>query len=192
MWGLWLLAAVAFSLVLAGCGGGGTTRVETVTETRTVSVASVDEQGQGTSRAARTVVRFWDYLAAGAVPVALDVYDPRVVRAVGRETLAGMLASNQATARELALTVKREQSVTRGTLVTAELAPESGAPTSASFIVSDDRILYDSFTAGALAAYVQHHTQREIDPDAKEPSLEAVVAGERAVRRFRQVYFRNS
>jgi hypothetical protein len=178
-----VFAAIGAALLLAGCGAE--TRVETVTDVRTVTAEEPTDTGPK-SAATKTVEQFWNHLAAGAVLVALDTYEPRVVASLGAETLGTTLVAQQSTAQAYELEVKSEEKLRTGTLVVVALKPESGPVVSGSFMVRNGRIVYDNLTASAFAAHVQQQVQARIDPEAKEPSRRAVEAGEAAFRRFRQ------
>jgi hypothetical protein len=172
--------AVALVFLVAACGGE--LGAERVTEVRTVDASEREPR----SPAARTVHEFWEHLASGSILTALDTYHPRVVASVGEETLSGALDLERHITLAYPLRVTSEEKQGTGTLVLVEL-PAKGQPAKkGSFLLRKDRIVYDSFTADALANHVQQRVQRLIDPEAEEPSARAVAKGQEALQRFRR------
>jgi hypothetical protein len=134
---------------------------------------------------------YWGYLQDGALPGALDLYDPAVNRAIGVSRFSGALASERQVMKLKVIKVERAR---KGALVTVELKPPTGPPTRESFYLrrgKDGRwsIRYDSLTAAALQAYVVRQTQYRIGP-AKTPSPPAIQAGDVTLARFRAVGLR--
>jgi hypothetical protein len=179
-------------VVSVGCGSS----LESATESQAAPPTQPSPQSaeakaalRDSDSAASTVVAFWRYVGAGALPAAHELYDDRVAAVVG-EGLAGGLAIQQAAAAAMELRVYDVESVAQGVLVLAEAFPEDAPRSEWSFFLKPNgrhwRIIYDTFTASGLASYAQQQVQRRIDPEARTFSAEALDAGDRAKARFRK------
>jgi hypothetical protein len=119
------------------------------------------------------------------------LYDQRVVTGTGTATFGGTLASQQATASTMAMNVVDVEPIRNGMLIFAELIPPAGPKTQTSFFLKREdgrwRIVYDTFTANALAVFVQQQEQRRIDPNAKRASTQALRAADGIAATFRAV-----
>ncbi len=139
--------------------------------------------------AAATVIDFWRYVGTGALLPAQALYDEEVAAAVG-EYFGAALAAQHPTASGLELHVYDVERTSQGTIVYAEALAGDGNKGQWSFFLRREagrwRLVYDSFTAGAINFYVQQQVQRRIDPKAKTPSPEALDRAERVVTRFRE------
>jgi hypothetical protein len=139
--------------------------------------------------AASAVLTFWRFVGTGAIPATYQLYDPEVTATLGEADFAGALALQQGTASALTLRVYDIEPVGQGMVVLAETLHEDG-PNAWSFFLRREglnwQIVYDTFTASALAGFVQQEVQRRIDPDAEKASPEALAAADRAVAKFRQ------
>jgi hypothetical protein len=184
-----LVGLVATLMMITGCSVGGSSvaspkREEATEPSRAAKAALRDPQSP-----ASTVARFWRYVAAGALPAALPLYDERITLAVGPATFGGTFDAQQETAATTKLNIVEVESIGRGALVFAELIPTAGAKSQTSFFLRRQqgrwRIVYDTFSARALTAFVQQQEQRRIDPYAKRASPRALRAADGAAARFR-------
>jgi hypothetical protein len=182
------LASLAALALLAGCGGDKSVEPAQPAKPSEPSAAA-KEALEDPESAASTVVTYWRYLENGALPAALALYDPRVTQSVGVATWGGMLAGQQQQAAELELNVLDIEEIAGGTLVLAELVPDVGAKSPASFFLRQTRgrwlIVYDTFSAGGLVSFAQQYEQRQVEPYAEELSGRALTAGDRVAAAYR-------
>lgn len=183
---------VAFSCALAfavGCGGGDS-GVEPVGKARAAQPSpEARRQVADPQSAAAAVLKYWESIKFGSLPLSLSLYTSQVVNDVGLPTFAGGLAALRPSLRETRLNVTGVQRVAEGHLVSAEALPKIGAKTEHSFFLRNQgsgwRILYDTLTAAGIQQYAQDQVQRGIDSSAP-PSARAIKAGDSALSTYRQ------
>ncbi len=176
---------------LAGCGDAGIGAADRPK----AAPASAEVRRQLSDRLspASMVMRFWASIQHGALPLSLEIYEPRVVSAVGIPTFAGMLQAQRASAQDTRLNLLRIEDVAAGRLITAETVPKVGSKTRHTFFLRPVRgrrpvrwrIAYDTLSVGAIQTYVQTQTQRSVDP-AAAPGRKAVAAGDAAADAYRR------
>ncbi|MBW3609796.1 MAG: hypothetical protein KY463_15965, partial [Actinobacteria bacterium] len=127
IWPATLVAAVSI-VALAGCGGDSGVAPATNPKAATPS-ASAQRQLDDPRSPASTVMRFWDSIRHGALPLSLSLYEPRVVSAAGIATFAGMLQDQRAASVDTRLNVLGVEDVAGGRLVAAETVPKVGSKT---------------------------------------------------------------
>ncbi|CAA9491278.1 MAG: hypothetical protein AVDCRST_MAG85-1241 [uncultured Solirubrobacteraceae bacterium] len=184
-----VLAALALALPAAGCGGDGdapsATRPKAERPTAAVVAAARDPQSS-----VSVVKRYWRFVQDGALPGAISLYAPGVVRTIGAGTFAGMLSQQQQTIATARLNPLYVEAVADGVIVGVESLPPAGAKAKFSYYLRrgpdrEWRIIYDTFSAAALQSFVQARVQRSVDPDAKTPSSKAAAAADDIVDRYR-------
>jgi hypothetical protein len=134
------------------------------------------------------VLELWRFMRLGAVPLAVTMYPERVRTDVGLPALAGTLAEQEGTLRDLRPYVTAVDPTTLGPLVTLKAVGRDGRVLTYTYLMSKKarqwRVAYDSFTHSALTAYVTTRVQNSIRPGA-EPSAKAREAAAQAAERYR-------
>src|SRR5215210_5254575 len=111
-----VVAAAAIAAIGAGgCGGSDDEPVRRAKPGRPSAAAKADLARPGSASA--TVQRFWGYVRDGALPGALDAYDPLVNRAIGVSDLSGALASERDTIASSSLNLIEVERARGGALI---------------------------------------------------------------------------
>jgi hypothetical protein len=188
-----VVCVAALALPLGGCAADSGVDPATSAPAPGKPTPAASQQLANPDSAASTVMKFWESVQRGALPLTLSLYEPRVVAAVGVPTFAGMLAQQRPVAEAARLNVLRVEGVSRGELITAETIPKAGPKVQHSFFLRPRgrrsvrwRILYDTISAAAIPAYVQDQTQRSINPTAATPSRSALAAADRVGEAYRR------
>lgn len=183
---------VASSCALAfgvGCGAGDS-GVEPVAKAKPAQPSREARQAVADPKsAASAVLRFWESIQRGALPVSLTLYTSQVVNEIGLANFAGMVAAQRPLIKDSRLSVTAIENVARDRLVSAEALPTVGAKTEHSFFLRNQgsgwRVLYDTLTAAGIQQYAQDQVQRGIDPSAPA-TVRAIRAGDIALNTYRQ------
>jgi len=170
--------ALAAALLSAGCGGDDKV-AGSASEPPPVPKIDRSQPAAAAGQPGEVVIKFWDYLRAGALPVAANAFDPRVARVVGDLNLLGALQVARGTAITYAphiVRVTRVPSNRAGdggrdplTLVYVENRAVQGAMSRETFLISHSpfgwAIIYDTVTDAALRSFLI--TYRQNDPDRR-------------------------
>ncbi len=141
------------------------------------------------SKAAESYYRF---IQGGALPAALSLYDPRVIRNIDLAVLSGALAAQKAQLEDARLNVLDVESTADGRLVTLEILRDVGAKSRHTFffrrIRGQWKLVYDTLSAEAIQVFARSRAQ--LRAGETDPSPESVAAGEEAVSEYRRVALR--
>lgn len=192
-------AMLAATLLTGGCGGGGGSPDEMVrtgtiptrttaegrlaTEPAPLSLADVARYPEDSPRRAVAQVLFWAQW--GNIPGAIDLYDRRVIRLLGR---AEMAASFGWVAPSLTSALFRLRGVARSgtaTFVGVDLLTRQYPPGHESFLLRRTpdgwRIVWDTLLARSLAGSVV----ARLAPDPRDPSFAVRRRALAATERYR-------
>lgn len=196
------LALLAASLV-AGCGGDSST----VPASTTPDPGSAAGAGSGAGTAAATdagtssagpeqmvlatpedtVEQLWTFYREENLPGAVSLYDPKVLKVVGRDTLIGAIRTQMKTftGDERIASV---QGGAGGALVSWQRDIPDRDPILGSYALRKGGragwlIHYDSSLSNAIYNYVRISEQAKLGPNA-EPAPEAIAAGQAAQRKY--------
>ena len=129
-----------------------------------------------------TVLRFWQLIQQGNYPLATLLYHPRIPETFGVDGVMGALSLQRQTILQNRPVIENTRRSPLGTLVTVQ-TDNSERPQLFSFNLRKRngqwRIVFDSVLGDALAEYV-HNTA---------PKASAAAAGEKAVTRYRNLFF---
>lgn len=196
------LAFLAMSLV-AGCGGdSSTTPASTAPDPGSAAgtgseAGTAAATGAGTSSAGPeqivlatpedTVQQLWSFYRVENLPGAVSLYDPKVVKVVGKDVLIGAIRTQMKTftGEEKIASV---QGSAGGALVSWQRDIPDRDPILGSYSLRDGGragwlIEYDSSLSNAIYNYVRISEQAKLGPNA-ETSPDAVAAGQAAQRRY--------
>jgi hypothetical protein len=134
------------------------------------------------------VVELWRYMKIGAVPLAIDLYDPRVRRGVGLQDMASTLADQEVQLEGFRPVVTSAERTRLGPLLTLKAVGADGRVLTYAYLFTRSdgkwRVRYDTFTQSALRNYVTTRHQNATKPGGK-PSGPALEAGAQAAERYR-------
>jgi hypothetical protein len=198
------VAAVALTVLVAGCGGSdsGSDRMVRTGEADPKAAAdgqlasnpdpltlkSLDEVEEGSPEQAVLTLLFWAQW--GNIPAIVDVYDPRVIDALGVTAVTSAyswLRPYLVVSQPRLISVKRTG---ENTFLGLELRTTSGAPQRESFVmhrVGDEwRVRYDTLLdRGIYGATIERLNP---DPTAKRQSNKVLQEAEAAAQTYRDTY----
>jgi hypothetical protein len=170
-------------LLLAGCGGDDLPRASSEADDASAETQALIEKADDPD--VRTVLDFWRDIQVGALPVAIEGYDPKVRDLVGDETLIEILASQRSLIQPAVPKVVDSRDRDAGHFVVIE-GERAGQPAlTVSFIVEDGLIRFDSLVSQALPT--QLRGELTSGPDAV-PRVEAEARARRIVRKYRVLF----
>jgi hypothetical protein len=139
-----------------------------------------------------TALRILRYVQAGSETGAATLYHPRVIEVVGFDRITRSLRLRRPALTGARLRVSLQERTPAGPLVVVATRGASSGDAEYSFVVRHFegrwRVINDSLLGDALAELIQLEVQQRINPNAREPSSEAVAAGARAQSRYRQLF----
>ena len=190
-----MVTLVALAGAVGGCGGGDDDDEPQDRRAPGAQPSAEVRAALGDPESSVVAVReFFQDLQDGALVSAIGRYEPAVVRAVGVDDFAGMIATRQGVLAGVRLTPFEVEEVAGGEQVKAEGVTPAGDRTRYAFFLREVdgewRIVYDSFSAFGLVTYVQGRAQRDIDPTVQAPGIRAGRVAEASVERMRRAALR--
>ena len=196
------LALLAASLI-AGCGGDSNTSPASTAPDPAGAGGAADEADAGAASDAGTastgpeqivlatpedtIQQLWSFYRVENLPGAVSLYDPKVLKVVGKEVLVGAIRTQMRTfsGDEQITSV---QGVAGGALVSWQRDVPNRDPILGSYSLRDGGragwlIEYDSSLSTAIYTYVRVSEQAKLGQGA-EASPKAVAAGQAAQRKY--------
>jgi hypothetical protein len=177
-----VIAGAAIILV-AGCSSSldEANRAATTTERPRVVAYGVARTPQSTVLLLRRLIE------AHLFPAAVDLYEPRIVNAIGRDNLTGLLASMAPTVGAIDVLLIQKQRI-GGRVALVVRGRIQAKPVLLSYLLRAHqgqwKVLYDSMVNDVLGTYVQTQTQAKFGSGTKKLSRRAIAAGNAAVLKY--------